>query len=132
MDRETVIRLAQEAWKLEFIPEHDLPKLERFARLVDEAERDRELRVPSTAQSEVEELEKELMAHKLLVQSLVEERNHYRKLCEEHKEQSDQIDRRLYRQMMLDQQVINILTRQRDALQETRGQRETSTGTHSV
>ncbi len=29
-----IIELAREAWRLEFIPESDLPKLERFATLV--------------------------------------------------------------------------------------------------
>jgi len=32
--RDDIIRMAREAWGLEFIPESDVPKLERFANLV--------------------------------------------------------------------------------------------------
>ena len=34
MTRDDIIRMAREAWGLEFIPESDVPKLERFANLV--------------------------------------------------------------------------------------------------
>jgi hypothetical protein len=34
MTRDDIIRMAREAWGLEFIPESDVPKLERFADLV--------------------------------------------------------------------------------------------------
>ena len=41
MTRDDIIRMAREAWGLEFIPESDVPKLERFANLVAAAERTR-------------------------------------------------------------------------------------------
>jgi Ribonuclease G/E len=41
MTSDDIIRMAQEAWGLEFIPESDVPKLERFAALVAEAEREK-------------------------------------------------------------------------------------------
>jgi len=34
MTRDDIIRMARDAWGLEFIPESDVPKLERFAALV--------------------------------------------------------------------------------------------------
>jgi hypothetical protein len=34
-----IIRMAREAWGLEFIPDYDVPKLERFAALAQAAER---------------------------------------------------------------------------------------------
>ena len=34
MTRDEIISMAREAWGLEFIPESDVPKLERFANLV--------------------------------------------------------------------------------------------------
>lgn len=40
MNRDDIIRMAREAWSLEFIPESDVPKLERFAALVAAAERE--------------------------------------------------------------------------------------------
>ena len=40
MTRDDIIRIAREAWKLEYIPESDVPKLERFYALVAAAERD--------------------------------------------------------------------------------------------
>ena len=40
MTRDDIIRMAREAWGLEFIPECDVPKLERFAELVAAAERE--------------------------------------------------------------------------------------------
>ena len=40
MTRDEVIRMAREAWTLEFIPDSDVSKLERFASLVAAAERD--------------------------------------------------------------------------------------------
>jgi len=40
IDRDDIIRMAREAWGLHFIPESDVPKLERFAALVAQAERE--------------------------------------------------------------------------------------------
>ena len=40
MTRDEVIRMAREAWTLEFIPDSDVSKLERFASLVAAAERE--------------------------------------------------------------------------------------------
>ena len=40
MTRDDILRMAREAWSLEFIPEVDAPKLERFANLIAAAERE--------------------------------------------------------------------------------------------
>lgn len=40
MNRDDIIRMAQEAFKVEFIVESDKPRLERFAALVAAAERE--------------------------------------------------------------------------------------------
>lgn len=40
MDREEILRMAREAWQLEFIQKSDVSKLERFAELVAAAERE--------------------------------------------------------------------------------------------
>jgi len=40
MTRDDIIRMAREAWKLEYIPESDVPKLERFYALVAAHERE--------------------------------------------------------------------------------------------
>ena len=40
MNQEDIIRMAQEAWGLEFIPHSDVLKLERFAALVAAHERE--------------------------------------------------------------------------------------------
>ena len=40
MSRDDIIRMAREAWALEFIPDSDVSKLERFAALVAAAERE--------------------------------------------------------------------------------------------
>ena len=47
MTRDDIIRMGKKVWALEFIPESDVMKLERFAALVSAAERER-----------IEELEK--------------------------------------------------------------------------
>lgn len=40
MTRDDIIRMAKEAWGLEYVSEFDVPKLERFAAIVAEAERE--------------------------------------------------------------------------------------------
>ena len=48
MTRDEVIRMAREAWTLEFIPDSDVSKLERFASIVAAAERNRIARAALT------------------------------------------------------------------------------------
>lgn len=61
MTQENIIAMAREAWGLEFIPDYDVPKLERFAALVRADEREK-LVVWMMAQGYTDEIERDWVA----------------------------------------------------------------------